>query len=410
LRYHAGEAASSLAAKWEDLPMNLHEYQAKALLKPYGVALPAGRLADTAEAAEQAAREIGGDFWVVKAQIHAGARGKAGGVRLVHTLEEVRAAAVGLLGSRLVTEQTGAAGKEVHRVYVEQGCHIDRELYLAALVDRSQGKVALLASQAGGENIEAAARAPGALLKIVVDPVQGLGAAEAAGLAADLGMEGAAAEAVAELATTLYKAFIDHDASLIEINPLVVTRDGQVRALDVKMILDDNALFRHPDLEALRDEADVDPWEVEAQRHELNYVRLDGNIGCMVNGAGLALATLDMIKDNGGDTADFMDVRPVATRDQVATGIKMLLANPKVKAILINVYGGGILRCDTIAEGLATAAKDVGLTVPVVFRAAGTNAEIACKLLADRSVRVILAHDLGEAARMVVAAAKGEAI
>jgi succinyl-CoA synthetase beta subunit len=223
-------------------------------------------------------------------------------------------------------------------------------------------------------------------------------------------LDGAAAETVAELAATLYKAFMDQDASLIEINPLVVTRDGQVRALDVKMILDDNALFRHPDLEALRDEADVDPWEVEAQRHELNYVRLDGDIGCMVNGAGLALATLDMIKDSGGQTADFMDVRPVATRDQIATGIKMLLANPKVKAILINVYGGGILRCDTIAEGLATAAKDVGLTVPVVFRAAGTNAEIACKLLADRSVRVILARDLGEAARKVVAAAKGEAI
>jgi succinyl-CoA synthetase beta subunit len=410
LRYHAGETASGFAAKWEDLPMNLHEYQAKALLKPYGVALPAGHPAHTAEAAQEAAREIGGAFWVVKAQIHAGARGKAGGVRLARTLEEVRAAAEDLLGSRLVTEQTGAYGKEVRQVYVEQGCHIDRELYLAALVDRSLGRVALLASRAGGEDIEAAAQAPGALLRIAVDPVQGLGAAEAARLAADLGLEGAAAEAVAELAAIVYKAFMEQDASLIEINPLVVTTDGQVRALDVKMILDDNALFRHPDLEDLRDQADVDPWEVEARRYELNYVRLDGDIGCMVNGAGLALATLDMIKDSGGEPADFMDVRPVATRDQVAIGIKMLLANPKVKAILVNVYGGGILRCDTIAEGLAATAKDVGLTVPVVFRAAGTNAEIACKLLADRGVRVILARDLGEAARKVVAAAKGEAI
>ncbi len=275
--------------------MNLHEHQAKALLRPYGVPLPAGRLAHSAEAAAQAAREIGGAFWVVKAQIHAGARGKAGGVRLVRTLDEVRAAAAELIGSRLVTEQTGAAGKEVRHVYVEQGCEIERELYLAALVDRSLGRVVLLASRAGGEAIEEAARTPGALIKIAVDPGRGLGAAEAARLAADLGLAGAAAEAVAALATALHKAFMDHDASLIEINPLVVTRDGQVRALDVKMILDDNALFRHPDLEALRDEADVDPWEVEARRYELNYVKLDGDIGCMVNGAGLAMATLDMI-------------------------------------------------------------------------------------------------------------------
>ena len=388
--------------------MNLHEFQAKSILKGYGVAMPEGRVADTAEAAEAAARELGGELWVVKGQIHAGARGKAGGVRLVRAPAEARAAAAKLLGSRLVTEQTGAAGQTVRRVYVEQGCEIARELYLSVLVDRSLGRVALLASKDGGEDIEAAARRPGGLLKVAVESSAGLHAEAARALAADLGLEGAQARALAGIAEAVTKAFLDHDASLIEINPLAVTGDGQILAIDVKMILDDNALFRHPELEALRDLDELDPAELEAQGHELNYVKLDGNIGCMVNGAGLALATLDMIKEAGGAPADFMDVRPVATREQVAAGFKMLLGNPKVAAILVNVYGGGILRCDTIADGIATAVKASGRTVPLVVRAAGTNCEIARKLLVDRGVTPIFARDMADAVGKVTAAAAGQ--
>lgn len=390
--------------------MNIHEYQAKHLLEAYGVAAPSGAVSETAEAAEAAARELGGKRWAVKAQVHAGGRGKAGGVKLVTSPEAVREAAAALLGSRLVTSQTGAEGKVVRRVYVEQATDHARELYLAALVDRSVGRVALIATQEGGEDIEAAAaRDSEKLLKLVIDPAVGFRDEPARQLAGQLGLMGAQADTAVQVMSGLYRAFLDQDASLIEINPLVVTKDGLLRALDVKMILDDNALFRHPELEQLRDQDEVDPAELEAQRFELNYVKLGGDIGCMVNGAGLALATIDLLKQRGGDPADFMDMRPTATRDQVANGFKMLLANPKVKAILVNVYGGGILRCDTVGEGIAAASRQVGLKIPVIVRAAGTNMEMCQKILVGQGIPVTFARNMAEAAEMVVAAAKREA-
>jgi succinyl-CoA synthetase beta subunit len=390
--------------------MNIHEYQAKELLKSYGVPLPPGVVAENADAAEAAARSLGGARWVVKAQVHAGGRGKAGGVRLVDSQDEVREVAERLLGTRLVTSQTGPEGKAVKHVYVEQACDVERELYLALLVDRSAGRVAVMASKAGGTDIEdAAARAPDKILRVTIDPAKGLEGAQAARLAADLGFDGTLETAAVDLLTGLYEAFTDADASLIEINPLAVTRDGALRVLDVKMSVDDNALFRHPELEALRDEDEVDPSELEAKRFELNYVRLDGNIGVMVNGAGLALATVDILKQHGGEPADFMDVRPVATREQIATGFGMLLTDPKVKAILVNIYGGGILRCDTVAEGVAAACRDIGLGVPLVVRAAGTNMEMCRKILVGQGIPVTFAGDMAEAAVEVVAAAKREA-
>jgi succinyl-CoA synthetase beta subunit len=390
--------------------MNIHEYQAKELLKSYGVPLPPGIVAETAAQAESAARELGGASWAVKAQVHAGGRGKAGGIRLVDSHDGVKAAADELLGTRLVTSQTGPEGRAVKHVYVEQACNAERECYLALLVDRSIGRVAFMALRAGGKDIEdVAARAPEQILKLAIDPAEGLQRAQAAQFAAELGLDGALETAAVDLLTGLYTAFIDTDASLIEINPLVVTDDGALRALDVKMSVDDNALFRHPDLEALRDEDEVDPSELEAKRFELNYVRLDGNIGVMVNGAGLALATVDLLKQHGGEPADFMDVRPVATREQIATGFKMLLINPKVKAILVNIYGGGILRCDTVAEGVAAACRDFGLGVPLVVRAAGTNMEMCQKILVGQGIPVTFAKDMAEAAAEVVAAVNREA-
>jgi len=390
--------------------MNIHEYQAKALLKDYGIRAPSGAVARSAAEAESAAKELGGEGWVVKAQIHAGGRGKAGGVRLVKRPHEVRAAAEELLGTRLVTYQTGAEGKAVRQVYVEQACPVARELYLAALVDRSLGRVAIIASDAGGEDIEqTAAATPDKILKIVVDPVEGLSEAEAAELAAKLGLKGASATAASSFIAGIYQAFIEKDASLIEINPMGVTADGELLALDVKMSFDGNALYRHPELETLRDEDEVDPSELEADRYEINYVKLDGNIGCLVNGAGLAMATLDLIKDRGGAPADFMDVRPAANREQVAMGVSMLLRNPKVKAILVNVYGGGILRCDTIGEGIALAVAKDGLNVPLIVRAAGTNMEICKKTLIAQGVPVTFARDMAEAADLTVRAVKQEA-
>ncbi|MGF1610858.1 MAG: ADP-forming succinate--CoA ligase subunit beta [Kiloniellales bacterium] len=390
--------------------MNIHEYQAKALLKDYGIAVPSGAVARSAAEAESAARALAGQAWAIKAQIHAGGRGKAGGVKLAESLDQVREAAAELLGRRLVTYQTGAEGKQVKQVYVEEACVVARELYLAALVDRSRGRVALIAAAEGGEDIEQlAATTPDRILRLVVDPQSGLSQSDAAGFAARLGLTGQQAEAAVTLITGLYRAFVDCDASLIEINPLGLTRDGKLIALDVKMSLDDNALFRHPKIATLRDEDEVDPSELEAARYEINYVKLDGEIGCMVNGAGLALATLDLIKDRGGNPADFMDIRPAASREQVAKGFTMLLRNPKVKAILVNVYGGGILRCDTIAEGIAAAVAREGLKVPLIVRAAGTNNEICKKTLRAQAVPVTFARDMAEAAELAVRAVKREA-
>ncbi len=390
--------------------MNIHEYQAKDLLKAYGMPVPPGGVAETAAGAETVARELGGTAWAVKAQVHAGGRGKAGGVRLVSSPEEAGTAAGELLGSRLVTSQTGAEGKAVRRVYVEQGCEIEREYYLAALVDRSLGRVAILASKEGGEDIEeVAAQSPDKILKLVVEPVKGLDSEQVAELAADLGFDRELGRSAEAIIAGLYQAFIDCDAALIEINPLVATKDGRLLALDIKMSLDDNALFRHEELEVLRDKEEIDASELEAQRFEINYVKLDGNIGVMVNGAGLALASIDLLKQQGGEPADFMDVRPIATRQQIATGFKMLLGNPKVKSILVNVYGGGILRCDTVAEGVAEACRELGLHVPLIVRAAGTNMEMARKILLGQGIAVTFAEDMAEAAAKVVAAANKEA-
>jgi succinyl-CoA synthetase beta subunit len=390
--------------------MNVHEYQAKEILGRYAVPIPVGGLARTPAEAEALARDLRGSACVVKAQIHAGGRGKAGGVRVVRSVDEAKAAAKEMLGSTLVTDQTGAEGRVVKSIYIEEQVEAARELYLAALVDRSLGRVALLASTAGGEDIEqAAADDPGAILRLPVDPYDGLIPDAARDFAGRLGLEGAQAEAAAGIMAGVYKAFLELDPSLIEINPLTVMADDRLLAVDVKMTFDDNALFRHPEIEALRDRDEVDPSELEAARYELNYVKLDGDIGCIVNGAGLALATIDILKQHGGEPADFMDVRPVATRQQVAAGFKMILANPKVKAVLVNVYGGGILRCDTIAEAIAEAVRETGLGVPLVVRAAGTNMEIAKKVLVGQGIPVIFADDMAEAAESVVKAARREA-
>ncbi len=386
--------------------MDIHEFQAKDLLQRYGLRTPRGGLARSIDEAGARARELRGSACVVKAQILAGGRGKAGGIKLARSVEAVEGMAAELLGSTLVTAQTGPGGKPVKAVYVEEKIEAAREMYLAVLVDRGAGRVAFLGAAEGGEDIEeTAAREAGKLKRLIIDPNTGLVADEARAFAASLDLAGEPAKAAADLMAGLYEAFVELDASLIEINPLVLTEAGDLLAVDVKMSFDDNALFRHPQIAELRDREEDDPGEVEAARYEINYVRLDGDIGCMVNGAGLALATIDLIKQRGGRPADFMDVRPVVTRQQVATGFKMILRNPKVKAILVNMYGGGILRCDTIAEGIAAAVKEAGLKVPLVVRAAGTNMEIARKILTGQAIPAIFADDMAEAAERAVAAA-----
>ena len=386
--------------------MNIHEYQAKDLLAKYGIPVPPGGVATSAEEAEKVAVDLGGPAWVVKAQVHAGGRGRAGGVKAVESTDGVRRAAAELLGTVLVTEQTGPRGMEVKRVYVEQKRDAAREIYMAMLVDRSAGRVAVLASADGGEDVEEAMRGtPGRARKLTIDPATGVSAEAAARLAADLGLDGRPAEAVADLVPRLYAAFTETDASLIEINPLAVTAGGEVMALDAKMILDDNALYRHPELAALRDEDAVDPEQMEANRYQLNYVKMDGDIGCIVTGAGLALATLDLITECGGAPGNFMDVRPVATREQVATGVKLLFNNPDIKAILVVAMGGGILRCDSIAEGVALAWRERPRDIPLVVRVAGTNKELAIAALRNQNIPVNFADDLQDAAEKVVKAA-----
>jgi succinyl-CoA synthetase beta subunit len=388
--------------------MNLHEYQAKDLLRRHGVKSPEGRLARSADEAVEAARALakeqgGGGRWAVKAQIHAGLRQGAGGVKFCDSAEAVGEVAAALLGSRLVTPQTGAKGKLVRSVYIEQAVAYERELYLAALVNRSAGRVAIIAAAEGGNDIEARlAAAPEKMLSLDIDPDSGVDAGEARHLAEGLGLSGAAAEQAVAIMGALDKAFTAYDASLIEVNPLAVTQNGDLLALDVKMVLDDNAQFRHADLAELRDEEEIDPAELEAQRYNLNYVHLEGNIGVMVNGAGLALATVDLLKEQGGEPADFMDVRPEATRAQITHGFKLLLRNPAIDAILVNIYGGGILRCDTVAEGVAAACKQEGLRVPLIVRAAGTNGELARKILMSQGIPVTFAQTLGQAAAKVV--------
>ena len=386
--------------------MNIHEYQAKQLLARFGVAVPRGAVAYTAREAEKAAKDLGGKVWVVKAQIHAGGRGKAGGIKVVKSLPEVRAAAEALLGSRLVTKQTGPEGKEVKRVYIEEGLNVARELYASLLVDRATSRVTILASDAGGMDIEeVAAKQPERLIKVAIDPVTGIEPFHTRKIVYRLGLSGPSAAAATDLLIGLYRAFNASDASLVEINPLVVTADNKVLALDAKMNFDDNALFRHKDIEELRDEDEEDATETEAGKIGLNYVKLDGNIGCMVNGAGLAMATMDTIKMAGGEPANFLDVGGGATRERVATAFKLIIRDPKVEGIMVNIFGG-IMRCDVIAEGIVAAVREVNLVVPLVVRLEGTNVDLGKDILAKSGLKIIAADSLEDAARKIVKAVR----
>jgi succinyl-CoA synthetase beta subunit len=386
--------------------MNIHEYQAKSLMSRYGVAVPRGAVAYTAAEAEAAARNLGGAVWAVKAQIHAGGRGKGGGIKIARTPEEVRDLAQKMIGMRLVTPQTGAAGREVKRVYIESGCDIDREFYLGLLIDRATSRVTIIASAEGGMNIEeVAAKHPEKIIRVAIDPATGLMPEHGRRVAYGLGLPAAAVPSAVKAVNALYKAFIDLDASLVEINPLVLTKGGEVLVLDAKMNFDDNALFRQKELEELRDEAEEDPSEVEAGRHGLNYIKLDGNIGCLVNGAGLAMATMDIIKLHGGAPANFLDVGGGATRERVTAAFKIILADPHVEGILVNIFGG-IMRCDVIAEGVVAAAREIGLRVPLVVRLEGTNVELGKKILRESGLAITSADDLGDAAAKIARAVK----
>jgi succinyl-CoA synthetase beta subunit len=395
--------------------MNIHEYQAKGLLAKFGVSVPRGAAAFTPEEAEAAARDLGGPVWVVKSQIHAGGRGAGrfkddpdgpGGVRLCKSVEEVTENAGKMLGHVLVTKQTGPAGKEVKRLYVEEGCDIARELYLGMLVDRATSRITIMASAEGGMEIEeVAARSPEKIIKVAIDPALGMMPYHGRRIAFGLGLEGKAVGAAVKFLMGMYKAMNALDASIVEINPLVVTGDGQVLALDAKMNFDDNALYRHKEVAELRDEDEEDPQEREAARHELNYIKLDGSIGCMVNGAGLAMATMDIIKLCGGEPANFLDVGGGATTERVTAAFKIILADPNVEGILVNIFGG-IMRCDVIAEGVVAAAREVSLKVPLVVRLEGTNVELGKQILADSGLTIQSADDLADAAEKVVAAVR----
>ena len=395
--------------------MNIHEYQAKTLLARYGVAVPKGGVAYTPDEAEKVARELGGAVWVVKSQIHAGGRGAGrfkddpagkGGVRVVKSIDEVKKNASAMLGKTLVTKQTGPKGKEVKRIYVEEGCDIKRELYLGMLVDRSSQRITVMASTEGGMDIEDVAHnTPEKIVKIAIDPTQGLQPYYARKVAFSLGLEGKQIGACVKFLTAMYDAFTGLDASIVEINPLVVTGAGEVLALDAKMNFDDNALFRHKDVVDLRDEDEEDPMELEASKHELNYVKLDGSIGCMVNGAGLAMATMDIIKLYGGEPANFLDVGGGATRERVTQAFKLILSDPNVEGILVNIFGG-IMRCDVIAEGVVAAAREVALNVPLVVRLEGTNVDLGKKILKNSGLKIVSADNLADAAQKIVTAVK----
>jgi len=389
--------------------MNIHEYQAKDLLRAYGAPVAAGRIAETAAEAKRAAKDLRTDLLVVKAQIHAGGRGKGGGIKLVKTVEELHAEADRMLGKPLVTPQTGPKGRVVRRVYIVEDTTIARELYLSLLVDRATGRVAFIASTEGGVNIEeVAAETPEKILAIDVDPAIGMSPFYGRVIAAAFGLEGDLAKQCGKLVASLYRLFMEKDASLIEINPLVVTKEGRLVCLDAKMSFDDNALFRHPDIAELRDVHEEDPAEVEASEHDLSYVKLDGNIGCMVNGAGLAMSTMDIIKLYGGEPANFLDVGGGATKERVTEAFKIILSDPHVEGVLVNIFGG-IMRCDTIAEGVIAAAREVKLAVPLVVRLEGTNVELGKKLLQESGLAIIPADDLDDAAKKIVAAVKDAA-
>jgi len=386
--------------------MNIHEHQAKGVLQRYGVSVPDGGVAYSVDEAVKVARSLPGPIWVVKAQIHAGGRGKGGGVKIAKSIDEVRGLASDILGMTLVTHQTGPAGKEVKRLYIEDGCDIARELYLSAVMDRGTSRIAIMASTEGGMDIEAvAADTPEKIQTLVIDPISGLQGHHARRLAFSLGLKGKQVGSAVKLITALYKAFVDTDASQVEINPLVVTGTGEVMALDAKMNFDDNALYRHADIEELRDADEEDPAELEAAKADLNYIKLDGEIGCMVNGAGLAMATMDIIKLHGGEPANFLDVGGGATKERVTQAFKIILSDSNVKGILVNIFGG-IMRCDIIAEGVVAAAREVHLDKPLVVRLEGTNVEKGKKIMASAGLTIIAADDLGDAAAKVVAAVK----
>ncbi len=385
--------------------MNLHEYQSKRLFAEFGIPVPEGHPASTVDEAVAAAEKLGGELWVVKAQVHAGGRGKAGGVKLARSHDEVREAASAMLGTMLVTHQSGPEGLPINVVYVEAGSAIDRELYLSMLVDREARKVAFIASAAGGMDIEeVAAKTPEKIFNVAVSPATGVADYQVRQLAFGLGLDKAQTKQFAGIVRQLYKLFDERDASLVEINPLITTGAGDVLALDAKINIEENALYRQPSLVELRDPSQEDEKEREAAEHDLNYVSLDGDIACMVNGAGLAMATMDLIKLHGGDPANFLDVGGGATSERVAAAFKLILSNDNVKAILVNIFGG-IVRCDLIAEGVISAVKEVGVSIPVVVRLEGTNVEKGRQLLADSGLDIIAADDLTDAAKKAVNAA-----
>ena len=389
--------------------MNIHEYQAKALLREYGAPVADGMVAATPREATLHASELGGDIFVVKAQIHAGGRGKGGGIKLVKTISELHAEADRMLGKPLVTPQTGPKGRLVRHVYVVKDTTITSELYLSLLVDRGSGRVAYVASTEGGVDIEAvAANTPEKIVTLTVDPATGIGDFHGRFLASALGLEGALAKQCGNLVKSLYRLFVEKDASLIEINPLVVTKEGNLVCLDAKMAFDDNALFRHKDIASLRDIDEEDPAEVEAANLGLSYVKLDGTIGCMVNGAGLAMATMDIIKLYGGEPANFLDVGGGADKELVTEAFKIILSDPQVKAVLVNIFGG-IMRCDIIAEGIVAAAREMHIAVPLIVRLEGTNVALGKELLARSGLAITPADDLDDAAKKAVAAVKAVA-
>ncbi len=386
--------------------MNIHEYQAKQLLRQYGVAVPTGYPAMSVDEAVAGAEKLGGSVWVVKSQIHAGGRGKGGGVKVVKSIEQVKAEAQRMLGMQLITHQTGPAGQKVSRLYIEEGADIARELYLSVVLDRATSRVTFMASTEGGMDIEEVAhKTPEKIFHVSIDPATGMQPFHARKLAFSLGLSGDSQKSALKFLQSIYKAFIDLDASLLEINPMVVTKAGQVIALDAKMNFDDNALYRHDNVVAMRDLAEEDPKEQEAKDHELSYVALDGNIGCMVNGAGLAMATMDIIKLYGGEPANFLDVGGGADKARVTAAFKIILADPKVKGVLVNIFGG-IMKCDIIAEGIIAAAKELSLTVPLVVRLEGTNVKEGKEILAKSGLAIIPADNLADAAKKVVEATK----
>jgi len=388
--------------------MKIHEYQGKEIFRKYGLPTPRGFPAFSVDEAVEAAKKLGGSVWVVKAQIHAGGRGKGGGVKVAKSLEEVRKLSSSILGMQLKTHQTGPGGQKVRRLLVEEGADIKKELYVGMVVDRGTQKVALMASSEGGMDIEeVAAKTPGKIHKVFIDPAQGLSDADADKIALAIGIPQSALGQGRAIFKALYKCFDDTDASLAEINPLIVTNSDQVVALDSKLNFDDNALFRHPEIAALRDLDEEDPFEIEASKYELNYISLDGNIACMVNGAGLAMATMDTIKLFGGSPANFLDVGGSATAERVTAAFKIMLSNKKVKAILVNIFGG-IMKCDTIAAGVVAAAREVKLSVPLVVRMKGTNEDLGKKILKDSGLPIISADNMADAAKKVVAAVKGK--